>query len=104
MPENKEMNIELSAEVAKGSYSNLAIVSHSPSEFVVDFAKMLPAMPKALVTERIIMTPENAKRLLMALSENIQKYEGEFGAIDLKLNSASGNIPPIPFAGPKGIA
>ncbi len=104
MSEDNKLNLELNAETAKGSYSNLAIVSHSSSEFVVDFAKVLPAMAKALVSERIIMTPENAKRLLLALNDNIQKYESEFGPIVFHGTKDNGIIPPIPFGSPKGLA
>ncbi len=88
--ENK-LNIELSNEVAQGSYSNLAIVTHSPSEFVVDFLSLLPGMPKAQVGNRIIMTPENMKRLSQAIADNIRKYENEFGEIEL--NEPINNIP-----------
>lgn len=79
----KQLQIELKPEAAQGSYSNLAIISHSKSEFVIDFATMLPGLQKAVVGNRIIMTPEHAKRLLAALQDNIQKYEGQFGQIDL---------------------
>lgn len=79
----KQIQIELKPDVAQGSYSNLAIISHSKSEFVIDFATMLPGLQKALVGNRIVMTPEHAKRLLAALQDNIQKYEGQFGQIDL---------------------
>ena len=79
----KQIQIELKPDVAQGSYSNLAIISHSKSEFVIDFATMLPGLQKALVGNRIIMTPEHAKRLLGALQDNLQKYENQFGKIDL---------------------
>lgn len=79
----KQLQIELKPEAAQGSYSNLAIISHSKSEFVIDFATMLPGLQKAVVGNRIIMTPEHAKRLLAALQDNIQKYENQFGQIDL---------------------
>lgn len=78
-----ELNIELNSEVAKGSYSNLAIITHSSSEFIFDFAKMLPGVPKAEVTNRIIMTAEHAKRLYLALQDNINKFENQFGEITL---------------------
>lgn len=81
--ENKQIPIELSPEVVKGVYSNLAVITHSHSEFVFDFATLLPAMPKALVASRVIMTPEHAKRLLMALRDNVSKYENSFGEIAL---------------------
>ena len=79
----KQLQIELKPEAAQGFYSNLAIISHSKSEFVIDFATMLPGLQKAVVGNRIIMTPEHAKRLLAALQDNIQKYENQFGQIDL---------------------
>lgn len=80
---NNQMSIELKPEVAAGTYSNLAIISHSHSEFVMDFAAMLPGMPKAQVLNRVVMTPEHAKRLLAALNDNIMKYEQQFGRIEL---------------------
>ena len=81
--DKKQFNIELGPEVAKGTYSNLAIISHSRSEFVVDFASMLPGLPKPTVTNRIVMTPENAKRLMAAINDNIMKYESQFGRIEM---------------------
>lgn len=78
--ENK-LNIELTEEIADGIYSNLAIISHSNSEFVIDFVKVMPGMPKAKVKSRILMTPEHAKRLLHALEDNIQKFEAKVGKI-----------------------
>lgn len=79
----KEFSIELKQEVAKGSYSNLAVITHSHSEFVLDFATMLPGLPKPEVTNRIIMTPDNAKKLFLALQDNISKYEMNHGQINL---------------------
>lgn len=80
---NKQISIELKPEVAGGSYSNLAIISHSRSEFILDFATMLPGLPKAVVGNRIVMAPEHAKRLMNALADNIAKYENMFGKIEL---------------------
>jgi hypothetical protein len=77
----KQLNIDLPESVADGVYSNLAIISHSPTEFVVDFAQIAPAMQKAKVRSRVIMTPQNAKRLYRALADNLQKYEQNFGPI-----------------------
>lgn len=77
----KNINIELSEEVAEGVYANLAMIAHSSSEFVVDFIRLMPGVPKAKVKSRIVITPEHAKRLLHALEENIQKYEDSFGSI-----------------------
>jgi hypothetical protein len=85
LPEDnsQQINIELSEEVAEGMYANLVMIAHSNSEFVLDFIKMLPGLPKAKVKSRIILTPEHAKRLLKALEDNIQKYESNFGSIKL---------------------
>lgn len=77
-----QMNIELSEEVSEGIYSNLAIISHSHSEFVVDFIRMMPNLPKAKVKARVILTPQHAKRMLKAMAENVKKYEAQFGKID----------------------
>jgi hypothetical protein len=78
---SKQINIELSDEVAQGIYSNLAIITHSHSEFVVDFVTMMPGIPKAKVKSRIILTPQHAKRLLKALKDNVTKFESMHGAI-----------------------
>ena len=79
----QQLSLELKPEVAKGSYSNLAIITHSHSEFIIDFANILPGMPKPEISNRIIMTPEHAKRLLSALMDKIKKYESNFGPIDM---------------------
>ena len=83
MANEKELSIEFKQDVAKGTYSNLAIITHSKSEFIIDFASMLPGLPKPEVTNRLIMTPEHAKRLFLALQDNISKFESQFGQIDL---------------------
>lgn len=80
MPEN-QINIELGEDVADGVYSNLAIITHSPTEFVIDFVRIMPGVPKAKVKSRIILTPQHAKRLLKALKDNIGKYEAMHGII-----------------------
>ncbi|SFL39426.1 DUF3467 domain-containing protein [Proteiniphilum acetatigenes] len=90
---NNEIQIELSDEIAQGIYSNLAIISHSTSEFVVDFVRIVPGVPKAKVKSRIILTPEHAKRLLMALKDNIDKFEQQNGAI--RIQNDPGFLPPI---------
>ena len=81
--DKKQISLELKPEIARGSYSNLAIISHSQSEFVIDFATMLPGLGKPEVSNRIVMTPEHVKRLLGALNDNIAKYESQFGQIRL---------------------
>ena len=83
MANEKELSIELKPDVAKGTYSNLAIITHSRSEFIIDFASMLPGLPKPEVNNRIIMTPEHAKRLFLALQDNINKYESQHGPITI---------------------
>ena len=97
--EEQKLNINLSPEVAEGTYSNLAIVAHSSSEFVVDFVRMMPGQKNANVQSRIIMTPENTKKLLFALQENVAKYEKQFGAIKLNGTPASGSTIPMSFGG-----
>jgi len=77
----KEINIELDQETAQGTYSNLAIINHSVSEFVVDFINVMPGSPKAKVRSRIILTPQHAKRFLKALGENVQRFESAHGEI-----------------------
>lgn len=79
-----QLNIELPEEIAEGTYSNLAIISHSPQEFVVDFIRIMPGVPKAKVKSRIVLTPEHAKRLMKALVDNVKKYEQQFGLINDK--------------------
>ena len=76
-----QINIELSEEIAEGIYANLAMIAHSNSEFVIDFIRLMPGVPKAKVKSRIVITPEHAKRLLYALKDNVEKYEDAFGAI-----------------------
>ena len=78
---NNQINIELSEEIAEGVYANLAMIAHSSSEFVIDFIRLMPGVPKAKVKSRLVVTPEHAKRLLTALQDNIQKYEATFGEI-----------------------
>jgi hypothetical protein len=91
---NNEINIELSEEIAQGTYANLAVISHSHSEFVLDFVRLMPGIAKAKVQSRIILTPEHAKRLLAALQDNVLKYENAYGKI--KANNGNG-LPPIPM-------
>lgn len=83
MGNDNGLKIEIKPEIAKGSYSNLAIISHSSTEFILDFASMLPGLAKPEVHNRIIMNPEHAKRLLYILQDNISKYESQNGPIVL---------------------
>ena len=83
MEKEKGLSIEIKPEIARGTYSNLAIITHSQSEFILDFATMLPGLAKPEVSNRVIMTPEHAKRLFLALQDNINKYESQFGQVSL---------------------
>ena len=80
---DNQLQIELKEEIAEGTYANLAIIAHSTSEFVLDFVRMMPGINKAKVKSRIVMTPEHAKRLALALEDNLMKYEAQFGEIRL---------------------
>ncbi len=79
--ENEGLQIDLNPEMAKGVYANLALITHSNTDFVLDFASILPGMPKPQIVSRVVMTPEHAKHLLRALQENVQRYEQQFGKI-----------------------
>jgi hypothetical protein len=101
MQEENQINIELTEEIAEGVYANLAMIAHSNSEFVVDFIRLMPGVPKAKVKSRIILTPEHAQRLLFALQDNISKYEESFGEI----RQSNDPVPfPMNFGGPIGEA
>lgn len=91
--QDNQIQIELPEEIAQGTYSNLAIIAHSSSEFVIDFVRILPGLPKAKVQSRIILTPEHAKRLLYALNENINRFEAQNGPISA--DNGNGFLPPI---------
>jgi len=93
-----QISIELNEEVAQGTYSNLAVITHSASEFVIDFIRIIPGITKAQVKSRIILTPEHAKRLVTALQDNITKYESVHGPI--KETKGSGPAMPLSFGGP----
>jgi hypothetical protein len=102
MGDNKsknQINIELNEEVAQGVYSNLAVITHSSSEFVIDFVRVMPGIPKAQVKSRIILTPEHAKRLMLALKDNISKFESVHGPIK-DVQGAGGPVIPMSFGGP----
>lgn len=89
-----QIQIELPEDIAQGTYANLAIIAHSSSEFVIDFVRILPGLPKAKVQSRVILTPEHAKRLLYALNENINRFEAQNGSINID-NSVEGFLPPV---------
>ncbi len=92
-----QLNIELSEEVAEGIYSNLAVITHSNTEFVLDFVRVMPGVPKARVKSRIVLTPEHAKRFMRALEDNVEKFEALNGRI--KINEEPPGFP-MNFGGP----
>jgi hypothetical protein len=92
-----QLNIELSEEIAEGTYSNLAVITHSNTEFVLDFIRVMPGVPKARVKSRIVLTPEHAKRFMRALEDNLEKYEAINGRI--KINEEPPGFP-MNFGGP----
>lgn len=97
----QQLNVELPEDIAEGVYANLAMIAHSNTEFVIDFIRLMPGVPKAKVKARVILTPEHARRLLLALEDNIAKYEDNFGEIR-QTNEA---MPfPMNFGGPMGEA
>jgi len=97
-----KLNIELTEEMSEGTYSNLAVITHSNSEFVLDFIRVMPGVPKAKVKSRIVLTPQHAKRFMKALSENVRKFEAQNGPIkDVK---GMEQMMPMNFGGPQGEA
>ena len=101
-PQGQQLQVEVAPDVAAGVYSNFALIAHTKTEFVVDMASMMPGVPKAVVRSRVILAPEHAKRLAMALQENIMRYENEFGPIRIPNKNAPDIVPP--FNIPKGEA
>lgn len=97
--EEQKLNINLTPEMAEGTYANLAIIAHSNSEFVMDFVRMMPGQKNANVQSRVIMTPDNAKKLLFALQENIAKFEKQNGTIKINGTPAQGSTIPMSFGG-----
>lgn len=101
---NNQLQFNLDPEVAKGVYANLALITHSNTEFILDFAAMLPGMPKANVGARVILAPEHAKRLLLALQDNVYKYEQQNGKIEIPGQQQGRTIAPFGNGGNKGEA
>jgi hypothetical protein len=92
----QQLNIELSEEMADGTYANLAIITHSFAEFVIDFVNVMPNVPKAKVKSRIVMTPQHAKRVMRALIDNVKRFETQYGNIKDQETTAM----PFNFGGP----
>ncbi|WP_460577257.1 DUF3467 domain-containing protein [Hymenobacter coalescens] len=99
--EEQQINIELSEEIAEGEYANLAMIAHSSSEFVIDFIRLMPGLPKAKVKARVVITPEHAKRLLAALQDNLDRYERSFGPVKTQTDMKTF---PMNFSGTMGEA
>lgn len=95
-PQQNQLNIEITEEVAEGEYANLAIITHSHAEFVIDFVNVMPGTPKSKVKSRIILTPQHAKRFMKALTENIQRFEAANG----KIKDLEDVQIPMTFGGP----
>ncbi|MDT7942321.1 MAG: DUF3467 domain-containing protein [Bacteroidota bacterium] len=95
-PDEHMLNVEITDEVAEGIYSNLAIISHTAAEFILDFVQVFPGVPKARVRSRIILSPSHFKRLVIAMQDNLHKYESRFGPIEIR----DENFPPVAFGGP----
>jgi len=96
-PPKNQLNIEIPEAIAEGVYANLAIIAHSPSEFVLDFVRMMPNVAKAKVKSRVILTPQHAKRLMRALAENVKKFEAQHGKIQ---EPDQPHLPPMNFNTP----
>ena len=91
----QQINIELPADQAEGTYANLVMITHSPAEFIIDFSRLLPGIPKAKVYSRIIMTPQHAKSLMLTLQDNIEKFENQHG--EIKVSSTMPSQKPMGF-------
>ena len=87
-----QLSIELNEEVAEGVYTNLAIISHSNSEFIMDFVNIMPGIPKAKVKSRVVMNPQNTKRLIHALTENLRKYEQVYGPVKMEKGTGESGL------------
>ena len=96
----QQLQIELNPDVAEGTYSNLVMIAHSPEEFILDFIRVMPGVPKARVRSRVIVTPSHAKRLLAALADNVGRYEAQYGPIQ----EVQQTHPGVAFTGPGGEA
>jgi hypothetical protein len=99
-PQEQQLNIELTEEIVDGIYANLAVITHSFAEFVIDYVNVMPNMPKAKVKARIVMTPQHAKRLMLALIDNVKRFEAQHGVIK---DQEQVNMP-FTFSGPAGQA
>jgi len=99
MAEQKELKINITPDKQQGVFANLALIAHTPTEFVFDFAQLMPGVPQANVVARIVVTPDQAKKILGALQNNIGQYEQKFGAIQPVGGQPHGNTLPLTFTG-----
>ena len=99
MAEQKELKINITPDKAQGVFANLALIAHTPTEFVLDFAQLMPGLPQANVVSRIVVTPDQAKKILGALQNNIAQYEQKFGTIQPVGGPVPGSTLPLTFAG-----
>lgn len=97
--EQKQLNINIAPDKAQGVFANLALIAHTPTEFVLDFAQIMPGMPQANVVSRVIVTPDQAKKILGALQNNIGQYEQKFGPIQPVGGPVKGSTLPLAFTG-----
>ena len=97
--EQKQLSINIAPDKAQGVFANLALIAHTPTEFVLDFAQIMPGMPQANVVSRVVVTPDQAKKILMALQNNIGQYEQKFGTIQPIGGPAKGSTLPLTFTG-----
>ena len=99
MAEQKQLNINIAPDKAQGVFANLALIAHTPTEFVLDFAQIMPGMQQATVVSRVVVTPDQAKKILMALQNNISQYEQKFGTIQPIGGAPHGSTLPLTFTG-----
>ena len=99
MAEQKQLSINIAPDKAQGVFANLALIAHTPTEFVLDFAQLMPGLPQANVVSRVVVTPDQAKKILAALQNNIGQYEQKFGTIQPVGGPAKGSTLPLTFTG-----
>lgn len=99
MAEQKQLNINIAPDKQQGVFANLALIAHTPTEFVLDFAQLMPGIQQANVVARVVVTPDQAKKILMALQNNVAQYEQKFGTIQPVGGQPHGNTLPLTFTG-----
>jgi hypothetical protein len=99
MAEQKQLSINIAPDKAQGVFANLALIAHTPTEFVLDFAQMMPGLQQANVVARVVVTPDQAKKILAALQNNLGQYEKKYGTIQPVGSPAHGSTLPLTFTG-----